>query len=123
MHTYIQTSLHIALLLPYLKSDYLTYCNPSCCPLNNRWPLADVCHIDFVGVTTNLHISPTGKNLYVGGSGGITLAGSGDNYRQIVPGYSWYWLCMLLEVKVLVADNLLYIGQSYNASQWRSHDR
>ena len=24
-----------------LKSDYLTYCNPSCCPLDNRWPLAD----------------------------------------------------------------------------------
>ena len=32
IHTYIQPSSHIALLLPYLKSDYLTYCNPSCCP-------------------------------------------------------------------------------------------
>ena len=32
IHTYIQPSSHIALLLPSLKSDYLTYCNPSCCP-------------------------------------------------------------------------------------------
>ena len=44
IHTYLQPSIHIALLLPYLKSDYLTYCNPSCCPLDNRWPLADVCY-------------------------------------------------------------------------------
>ena len=43
-HTYIQPSIHITLLLPYLKSDYLIYYNPSCCPLDNRWPLADVCY-------------------------------------------------------------------------------
>ena len=40
IYTYIQLSIHIAPLLR-LKSDYLTYCNPSCCPLDNRWPLAD----------------------------------------------------------------------------------
>ena len=44
IHTYIHPSLHITLLLPYLKSDYLTYYNPSCCPLDNRWLLADVCY-------------------------------------------------------------------------------
>ena len=44
IHTYIQPSIHIALLLLHLKSDYLTYCNPSYCPLDNRWPLADVCY-------------------------------------------------------------------------------
>ena len=48
-HTYIQPSLHITLLLLYLKSDYLTYCNPSCCPLDNCWPLADVCYTLFGG--------------------------------------------------------------------------
>ena len=44
IHTYIQPSLYITLLLYYLKSDYLIYYNPSCCPLDNRWPLADVCY-------------------------------------------------------------------------------
>ena len=47
IHTYIQPSSHITLPFPYLKSDYLTYSNPSCCPLDNRWPLADVCYNEF----------------------------------------------------------------------------
>ena len=44
-HTYIHTTVATHCTPPpYLKSDYLTYCNPSCCPLDNRWPLADVCY-------------------------------------------------------------------------------
>lgn len=50
---------------------------------------------DFAGVNLDVHLSPTGKNLYIGGSGGVTIApnsASGDDYRRLIPGYSWYWV-------------------------------
>ncbi|KAH8742719.1 hypothetical protein F5883DRAFT_668053 [Diaporthe sp. PMI_573] len=49
---------------------------------------------DFAGVNIDVHFTPTGKNIYVGGSGGVTIAAneeSGNDYRRLIPGYSWYW--------------------------------
>ncbi|KAL0942735.1 uncharacterized protein CTRU02_200621 [Colletotrichum truncatum] len=51
---------------------------------------------DFSGVKIDVTFNPTGKNLYVGGSGGVTIGPSSfvkdhDDYRRLIPGYSWYW--------------------------------
>ncbi|KAG2024240.1 hypothetical protein GB937_003887 [Aspergillus fischeri] len=46
---------------------------------------------NYAGVQLNVHITPTGKNLYVGGGGGITLSSDGNDFRRVIPGYSWYW--------------------------------
>ncbi|KAI9738283.1 MAG: hypothetical protein M1834_008781 [Cirrosporium novae-zelandiae] len=41
---------------------------------------------DYAGVTVDLHLTPTGKNLYIGGSGGVTLPSSENDFRTVVPG-------------------------------------
>ncbi|KAJ5821920.1 uncharacterized protein N7525_011204 [Penicillium rubens] len=46
---------------------------------------------NYAGVQLNVHITPTGKNLYIGGGGGITLSSDDNDFRRIIPGYSWYW--------------------------------
>ncbi|RYC78747.1 hypothetical protein BFJ63_vAg18378 [Fusarium oxysporum f. sp. narcissi] len=44
------------------------------------------------GVETDMRLTPTGKNLFIGGSGGFTLPSyGGDDYRTLIPGYTWYW--------------------------------
>ena len=47
---------------------------------------------DYAGVKLDVHMTPTGKNLYIGGGGGITLSSGGTDFRNIIPGYSWYWV-------------------------------
>ncbi|GFF25165.1 hypothetical protein IFM61606_09363 [Aspergillus udagawae] len=44
---------------------------------------------NYAGVQLNVHINPTGKNLYVSGGGGITLSSSSNDFRSIIPGYPW----------------------------------
>ncbi|PCD21107.1 hypothetical protein AU210_016533 [Fusarium oxysporum f. sp. radicis-cucumerinum] len=46
---------------------------------------------DYAGVKLDVHMTPTGKNLYIGGNGGVTLSSPGNDFRELVPGYSWYW--------------------------------
>jgi hypothetical protein len=48
---------------------------------------------DYAGVKLNVHMTPTGKNLYIGGGGGITLSSPGTDFSELIPGYSWYWVC------------------------------
>ncbi|KAK0621085.1 Kievitone hydratase [Lasiodiplodia hormozganensis] len=47
---------------------------------------------DYAGISANLHMQPTGPNLYPGGSGYVTLNPvSPSDYFVVPPGYSWYW--------------------------------
>ncbi|GME37622.1 putative mucin-1 (muc-1) protein [Neofusicoccum parvum] len=47
---------------------------------------------DYGGISTKLHMQPTGPNLYLGGSGYVTLSpASPSDYLVAPPGYSWYW--------------------------------
>ena len=63
IHTYAQPLIHITLLLPYLKSDYLIYYNPSCCPLDNRWPLADgLLQLRYLKATKDYRITYTSNS-------------------------------------------------------------
>ncbi|KAH7033968.1 hypothetical protein B0J12DRAFT_582451 [Macrophomina phaseolina] len=79
---------------------------------------------DYAGVTLDARITPTGKNLYVGGAGGITITGSGDDYRDVVPGWSWYWgnPTLRLNGTLTVADEALEIDHAqsfgYFERQW-----
>ncbi|KAI6778733.1 uncharacterized protein J7T54_000767 [Emericellopsis cladophorae] len=47
---------------------------------------------DYAGVVLDVHMNPTGKNLYIGGNGGVALGPRGSNdYSVLIPGWSWYW--------------------------------
>lgn len=65
---------------------------------------------DYAGVKLNVDIIPTGKNLYVGGSGGITLSSKGQDFRSLIPGYSWYWVWIQSVTKALCPANSVMIG-------------
>jgi hypothetical protein len=54
---------------------------------------------DYAGVKMDVYMTPTGKNLYIGGAGGITISPKSgtdaNDYRTLIPGYSWYWVCTI----------------------------
>lgn len=51
---------------------------------------------DYAGISANLHMQPTGPNLYPGGSGYVTLNPvSPSDYFVVPPGYSWYWVGLI----------------------------
>lgn len=57
---------------------------------------------DYAGVSANLHIQPTGPNVYLGGSGYVTLNPvSPSDYFVVPPGYSWYWVSSIPRPKTL----------------------
>jgi hypothetical protein len=73
---------------------------------------------DFAGIKLDVHFSPTGKNLYVGGSGGVTIAPhetSGDDFSRLIPGYSWYWV--RISPKSGFLDTYNYPGQPHTAGR------
>ncbi|KAJ6018551.1 hypothetical protein N7522_002015 [Penicillium canescens] len=46
---------------------------------------------NYAGVQLNVHVTPTGNNLYIGGGGGITLLSDGNDFGESylgTPGYS-----------------------------------
>lgn len=49
--------------------------------------------VKYPDVAANMHFQPTGPNIYMGGSGYVTLNPTGpSDYYVVPPGYSWYWV-------------------------------
>ncbi|KAH6662235.1 hypothetical protein B0J14DRAFT_687190 [Halenospora varia] len=71
---------------------------------------------DYAGVTVDMHFSPTGQNLYIGGSGGITLPSSGQDFRTLMPGYSWYWANPTMRLNGTLTVNGEVLQVDYNQS-------
>ena len=78
-------------------------------------------------VQTDLRLSPTGKNLYIGGNGGFTLPNyGGEDYQTLIPGYTWYWVSWgffssSCEKKHPNFFLTFLLGKSYHDSQWILH--
>ncbi|RYN15632.1 hypothetical protein AA0115_g12929 [Alternaria tenuissima] len=85
---------------------------------------------DYAGVKMDVQMTPMGKNLYIGGAGGVTISpknGGNSNqndYRTLVPGYSWYWgnPTLKLEGAITVGGEKLVIdsdqSRGYFERQW-----